>query len=157
MTQPREIELTAPTDGDWPAILELANRSVADVAGAPTQEAWLANRRTGAMDSGVAKRWVARDRASGELVGFLAVERIAHGMDARLFVVTDPGDREDVGRQLLERGLTVARESGVVRAVMVEYASDDAFLSFLRAQGFRDDVVFALPEGGQARRLVMEL
>jgi hypothetical protein len=40
---------------------------------------------------------------------------------------------------------------------MVEYASDDAFLSFLRALGFRDDVTFALPEGGQACRLVMEL
>jgi hypothetical protein len=154
----RQIVLRPPVDADWAAVLELANRSVADVPGAPTQEEWLANRRSGAADSGVARRWIAHDAATGELVGFLAVERVAHGsLDARLFVVTDPAERDDVAPQLLERGFAAARDANATRAAMVEYAKDDAFLEFLREHGFKDAVKFALPDGGMACRLVHDL
>ena len=141
-----DIDLRAPLKADWPRILELANRSVAAVPGAGTQEGWVANRRGIDAATGEQEHWVAVTRdVSAHIVGYVGVERRAGEEHARLFVVTDPADRDDVGLQLLRHAVDGARKAGAMRASLIEYASDGAFLSFLLAQGFVEERRFALP------------
>ena len=153
------INLRPPVDDDWPGILDVANRSVAAVPGAGTQEGWLANRQAFDAATGEQEHWVAvTNDVSAHIVGYVGVERRAGEEHARLFVVTDPADRDDVGSRLLRHAIDVARKAGAIRASLVEYASDGAFVAFLLAHGFVEERRFALPaDGGDACVMSMPL
>ena len=152
-----ELETREVREDDWRRVLDLANRSVAHVDGAPTQDAWLANRRAFAAKSMVPRQWCALATDTHQLVGFLAVERGPDSPAARLFVVTDPADRDNVGLQLLYRGLAIARDDGATSAYLIEYASDAPFLSWLRDHGFTESRRISLPEGGEACVMAVSL
>jgi GNAT superfamily N-acetyltransferase len=146
-----DLRLRTPEEDDWPALLDLANRSVAGVAGATTQEQWVANRRSFAEVPGVQKHWVAADAATGEITGYVGVEfRSQDESGARLFVVVEPSQRDDVGARLLTHALDVARREGAADVWLIEYGGDDAFLAFLRAHGFSETRRFALADGAEA-------
>lgn len=147
----RRLQLRAPVEGDWPALLDLANRSLAGVEGATGQDLWVANRRSFSERAGLQQHWVAEDPASGEILGYVAVERRSEREPGvRVFVVTEPTLRDDVGGRLLSHALDVARSESAANAWFIEYAADALFLSFLERQGFTEVRRFALPEGGEA-------
>lgn len=146
----RDFDLRAPRDDDWPAVVDLANRSIADVPGAGAQDEWAANRRTFDQHAGAQQHWVALDPATTDVLGYVAVERRSGDDAARLFVVTDPALRDDVGSRLLHHAIETARRDRAHDITMIEYAADEAFIDFLRAHGFTETRRFALPEGGDA-------
>jgi hypothetical protein len=141
-------------DADWPAILEVANGSVAHLSGAPTQEEWLHNRRHFDAGHGSQRHYVAEDPETGAVVGYGAVES---GPEFRLFVVTLPEQLPTVGELLYERALALLGESGAARVWFTEYADDRFLLAFARAHGFGDARNFSLPDGAMATTLVKRL
>jgi N-acetylglutamate synthase-like GNAT family acetyltransferase len=152
------VILRAPRESDWPAILELANRSVAAVPGAGPQEAWLANRRSFPRSSRVQRQWVADDVATGEVVGYAALESEADDPASfRLFVVTDPSRRAALGGRLLHRALSELGKLEARQAFFIEYARDTEFLVFLSRHGFARKDQLELPEGGTAVVLTRSL
>jgi N-acetylglutamate synthase-like GNAT family acetyltransferase len=133
-------------DDDWPAILALANRSVAEVAGAGPQDEWLRNRR---RPKPVRRELVAEGAAG--VVGYVAVEsefdRVPDGF--RVFVVTSPDALRVRGAALLERALGELAALRAREAWFVEYASDLRFLSFLEGHGFERVRSFRLESGSE--------
>ncbi|MGB8412192.1 MAG: hypothetical protein WCE23_05140 [Candidatus Binatus sp.] len=65
-----EVTLRAPGDDDWPAILDLAELSLAELPNAPSQHEWLNNRRSFTPSDGVQQHFVATsgERIVGELL-----------------------------------------------------------------------------------------
>ncbi len=65
-----EVMLRAPGDDDWPAILDLAELSLAELQNAPSQHEWLNNRRSFTPSDGVQQHFVATsgERIVGELL-----------------------------------------------------------------------------------------
>jgi hypothetical protein len=55
------IALRAPADDDWPAILALAELSLAELPNAPSQQEWLNNRKSFSlsMSEGIQRHFVA--------------------------------------------------------------------------------------------------
>jgi ribosomal protein S18 acetylase RimI-like enzyme len=132
------LNLREPRDDDWLDIVDLANRSVAGVPGAPGQDAWLENRK--GFDVAVGRRFhrVAVEPATGRIVGYVAVESRRIGdRSARLFVVTPPEQLDDIGADLLACALEAAARSGARNASFVEYAGGAEFIAFLEGRGFR--------------------
>lgn len=138
------IELREPHAGDWSAILTLANRSVEAVAGAGTQEQWLRNRQKG---SPLRRDFVALE--AGTVVGYAALEaefaQVEHGF--RLFVVTLPERRDQIGSLLLAKLEAELAELGAAQAWFIEYARDREFLAFLQRRGFVPRRSFQLDDG----------
>jgi hypothetical protein len=139
---------------DWPAILEVANASVAHLASAGTQEEWLHNRRHFDSAQGTQHQYVAEDPVSGAVLGYGAIES---SPEFRLFVVTLPEYLPTVGELLYERALALLAESSAVRVWFTEYADDRTLVSFARAHGFGDARNFSLPNGAAATTLVKQL
>jgi hypothetical protein len=139
---------------DWPAILELANGSVAHLPSAGPQDEWLRNRRHFDSASGTQRHYVAEHPETGALLGYGAVES---SPEFRLFVVTLPEHLPTVGELLYERALALLGESNAARVWFTEYASDRILLSFARAHGFGDARSFTLPDGAEATTLVKQL
>jgi len=85
---------------DWPAVLAVANQSVAHIPGAGPQDEWLCNRGTFDPSKGVQQQIVAE--ASGSAVGYGALESRdpAEPRAFRLFVVTAPRLLDTVGQHL---------------------------------------------------------
>jgi hypothetical protein len=54
-----EIGIRLAHDDDWPAILELANRSLSEMPEAPSQQEWLDNRRSYSPPEGAQQHLVA--------------------------------------------------------------------------------------------------
>jgi N-acetylglutamate synthase-like GNAT family acetyltransferase len=150
------IRLRIPDDNDWPAILELANLSVADVPGGP-QDDWLANRRDFAQRPGVQRHWVTEQAGVRGIAGYAGVETRPEYDGARIFVVTAPAAREDLGTHLLTHALNVARQFEVTSVWLIEYAADTAFASFLKRHGFAETRRFALEGGRDVAVLAMSL
>jgi hypothetical protein len=144
---PADVELREPREADWPAILELANQSVRDVPGAGTQEEWLSNRQ---RPCPVRRQWVAVEAAG--LVGYAALEsqfdRVEHGF--RLFVVTPPERRAEIGPLLHRQLETRLGELAATEAWFIEYASDRPLLAFLGELDFHEVRRFRLENGALA-------
>jgi GNAT superfamily N-acetyltransferase len=150
-----EAIIREPREADWDAILDLANRSVRDVPGAGPQDAWLANRRSAVAAPECLWHRVVQDPATNAIVGYVSVEdRPDERNGPRVFIVTEPAQRGDLGARLLELALGAARERGARSVHMTEYSEDAAFLSFLTANGFQATRTFTLDEGAQAVVLV---
>ncbi len=138
-----------PHDRDWPAILDLANRSVADVPGAGTQEEWLHNRRD-FPEKGYQYHVVLAD--GDDVLGYGAMEHAEEApSDAyRLFVVTLPERLGGIGLQIHGHLHQKLCELGAAGAWFVEYAEDRVLTSFLRDLGYRELRRFLLESGVEA-------
>jgi GNAT superfamily N-acetyltransferase len=138
------VELREPREDDWPAILDLADRSVRAVAGAGAQEEWLHNRQ---RPSGPQRHFVAVE--AGALVGYASIEspsgRAERGV--RLFVVAPPERLAEIGSLLYEQIESVLPELRAEEAWLVEYAGDRKLLAFLAERGFRETRRFRLEDG----------
>jgi hypothetical protein len=126
------IELRAPMDDDWPAILRCAE-AAAPWAG-DANGAWLENRRAFDAERFGRRHYVAVD--GREIVGYGAIEGDGEGR-WRLFVVTAP-DRltASVGATMFERLTADLSELGAKAAWMREEARDQALISFAIEHGF---------------------
>ena len=151
-----DIQLRVPRDDDWPGILELANLSVAEVPGGP-QEDWLANRREFSQRPGVQRHWVTEQAGVRGIAGYAGAETRPDYAGARIFVVTAPSAREDLGAQLLSHAIDAARQLEVTSVWLVEYAADSAFVSFLKRHGFAEVRRFPLENGREVVLLAMPL
>lgn len=152
-----EPTLRAPKEGDWSAILTLAQHSVAAVEGAGDQEEWLGNRMHFDASRGVQRHFVAEH--SGRIAGYASLESGSGSSPSsyRIFVVTQPANYDALGEVLYER---LCRELAALRATeawMVEYASDSVVVPFARARGFEEVRRFRLPEGLEAVVLSKQL
>lgn len=128
-------ELREAREDDWPAILALANQSVAGVSGAGPQDEWLRNRR---RPHPLRRELVALE--SDAVVGYAALEaqlpRIERSF--RLFVVSRPERLAEIGALLYRRVEGLLAELGAAEAWFVEYASDQRLLAFLAERGFEE-------------------
>ena len=160
-----QIGIRIPQDDDWPAILNLANKSLTEMPAAPGQQEWLDNRRSYSPPDGVRQHFVA---CSGDdLVGYACLEHrdnprlhqsATNVADAeyRLFVVVAPSDRATVGTRLLELLRRRLIELGARRVWMTEYQADSRFVSYLERKGFLRQTSYRLPDGTPAVRLTMD-
>lgn len=144
-----------PLDADWPAILKLANASLADIPNAPPQDEWLANRKA-YLQGGRRHHVVALD--SGHIAGYAAAEHSLHAPagEFRVFVVVPPSARETLGTYLLReiQRFLLAANAGAVR--MLEYEADAALLGYLRERGFVQRKTFTLADGSAVAELRMD-
>jgi len=88
-----EITLREPGNDDWPAILVLAQLSLAELPIVPCQDEWLRNRMLFSQADGIQQHFVA---ASGErIVGYACAEHRNQAADGvyRLLVVVEPSAR----------------------------------------------------------------
>ena len=147
--------LREPTESDWPAILQLANASLADMPNAPPQDEWLANRRA-FLVPGRRHHLVAFE--AGRAAGYAAAEHPLHAPDGeyRVFVVVAPSARDTLATYLLRelRRHLVKANASTIR--MLEYETDAGFLRFLQAHGFVHRKTFTLADGVKVTELRME-
>jgi hypothetical protein len=138
-----------PTESDWPAILGIANRSVADVPGAGSQADWLENRRN-FTSHGFQSHFVVDE--GDRLVGYGAVEGDdkAPANHYRLFIVTEPDRLEHIGAVIHSRLEALLVELGAAGSWLVEYADDQRLVSFLHTCGYSETRRFTLPSGQTA-------
>ena len=131
-------------EGDWPAVLDLANQSVAHIAGAGPQDEWLRNRRSFDPSRGIQYQVIAE--ASGNPVGYGALESQspAQPQSFRLFVVTPPRLLATVGEHLYGKLHSRLGELSAAEAWFREYASDASFIEFVRRRGFSERKRFVL-------------
>ncbi len=136
-------------ESDWPAILELANRSVAAVPGAGAQDMWLKNRRSFDALAGIQRHWVAEEE--DVVVGYAGIEsRSSEDRKSfRVFVVTEPERRAILGHQLMERALAELAQLAARNASFTEYAQDTEFIKFLRQHRFEETNRLELEAGGE--------
>jgi len=160
-----ELRIRTPCDDDWQAILNLANRSLSEMPGAPSQQEWLDNRRSYSPSEGIQQHWVAI--SGDQIIGYACIEHrdnlnlhppateAAHG-EYRLFVVVAPADRATLGTRLLELLGRQLVELGARRVWMTEYEADTHLVSYLERIGFVRQTTFQLPDGTTAVRLIMD-
>jgi len=99
-----EITLCAIRDDDWPAFLDLAKLSLAEMPVAPSQAEWMQNR--GAFSPSGWHPTTHFVATSGErIVGYAYAELRSQAADGwyRLFVVVEPSARATLGTMLLAR------------------------------------------------------
>ena len=148
-----EITLRAPTDDDWPAILALAELSLAELPNAPSQNEWLNNRKSFSPSDGIQRHFVAT--SDEQIVGYACIEhrnKASHGAEPadgvyRLFVVVAPSARRTLGTQLLVKLRECLIDLGARRAWVVEYEADAGFLAYLEEMGFLRLTTFKLDDG----------
>lgn len=150
-----EITLRAPTDDDWPAILTLAELSLAELPNAPSQLEWLNNRKSFSASDGIQRHFVATSGAG--IVGYACIEHRSKSSGKktvedvyRLFVVVTPSARRTLGTHLLAKLRESLIDLGARRAWVAEYEADAAFLAYLEEMGFEKLKTFRLDDGTQA-------
>ena len=145
--------LREPTEADWPAILELANASLAGLA--PPQDEWLANRRA-FLVPGRRHHLVAWEQ--GRIAGYAAAEHPLHAADGefRIFVVVPPAARNTLGTYLLRELRRFLLKANARTVRMLEYEADADFLAYLKARGFAYRKTFTLAGGVAVAELRME-
>jgi hypothetical protein len=160
-----EFSIRMPCEDDWPAILNLANQSLMEVPGAPSQQEWLENRRSYLPSEGIQRHFVAT--SGDQIVGYACVEHrcnfklhppainAPHG-EYRLFVVVAPSDRSTLATRLLKLLGRQLIDLGALRAWTTEYEADAHFVSYLERIGFVRQTSFRLPDGTTAVRLIMD-
>jgi hypothetical protein len=156
------IALRAPADDDWPAILALAELSLAELPNAPSQREWLNNRKSFSPSDGIQQHFVA---TSGEhIVGYACIEhrnKAAHRLKPvdgvyRLFVVVAPSARTTLGTHLLAKLRDSLIDLGARRARLLEYEADTGFISYLEQMGFVRLANFKLDDGSPVVELTMD-
>jgi N-acetylglutamate synthase-like GNAT family acetyltransferase len=151
-----EILFRAPRTDDWPAILSLAELSLAETPIVPSQLEWLNNRKSFSPSDGIQQHFVGT--SSDRIVGYACIEHLDKTDDGeyRLWVVVAPGARATLGTTLLaslrERLLSV----GARRARMAEYEADVGFISYLETMGFARLNSFKLEDGNPVVELSMD-
>jgi L-amino acid N-acyltransferase YncA len=153
------LVMREPREADWPAILGLANRSVAGVPGAGSRDAWAESRRRFDRSAGIQRQLVAVDESTGEVVGYGALERRSGDPPDgyRLFVVTAPEQLGRIGELLYRNLVALLRELGARSAWFAEHAADRAFLEFARTRGFREKERRKLEDGAEQAVLSLSL
>jgi N-acetylglutamate synthase-like GNAT family acetyltransferase len=151
-----EITLRSPQNDDWPAILKLAELSLAELPDAPSQVEWLNNRKSFLSSDGIQQHFVAT--LAERIVGYACIE---HGEKAapgeyRLWVVVAPCARKTIGTTLLARLWECLLSVDAHRARMVEYEVDTRFISYLEKMGFVRLNTFNLDDGTRAVELSMD-
>lgn len=142
-----QIKLRKAVETDWPAILEVAN---AAVPGLPREnQQWLSNRMRFDQTGYTRRHYVALDAATGDIIGYGAVEGGQEAGRYRLFIVMSPdllvaGAGDPLYNQLIADLSTLHASSIWAR----ESARDTALLSFLSQHGFHETGRFQLPDGG---------
>ena len=151
-----EITYRPPRDDDWPAILKLAELSLAEMPIAPSQHEWQRNRRSFTRAEGFQEHFVATQ--DERIVGYACVERRISAVDGgyRLFVVVEPPARASLGTVLLAKLRDRLIGLGARYAWFVEYEADTRFLSYLEAMGFVRVRSFRLDDGSPVVRLKMD-
>lgn len=150
-----QVTLRALEDDDWPAILDLAERSLREVAIAPSQRGWMENRRSFSASDGIQQHFVA---ISGErIVGYACLEHRNNRPDGeyRLFVVVEPTARATLGTELLARLRECLIRLDARQAWLTEYAADAGFLSYLEEMGFVRTARFNLDDGTAVVKVTM--
>jgi N-acetylglutamate synthase-like GNAT family acetyltransferase len=151
-----ELTLRAPTDDDWPAILILAEQSLAELPNAPSQQEWLNNRKSFSASDGIQQHFVAI--SSERIVGYAGAERrneFAKG-GYRLFVVVAPSARSTLGTMLLAKLRECLISLGARRAWFQEDEAQKQFISYLEEHGFVQVERFRLDDGTWIIRLAMD-
>lgn len=143
------MSFRVPLDADWSTILEIANESVAEVAGAPQQDEWLHNRRT-FSERGQQEQFVLIDE--GRVAGYGAMERRSQdpANRYRLFVVANSDQLADAGRKIYERLQARLTAVGATESWFVEYVQATKLIAFICAQGYAEQRRFMLPSGETA-------
>jgi hypothetical protein len=156
------IAVRAPADDDWPAILALAELSLAELPDAPSQHEWLNNRRSFSPSDGNQRHFVA---TSGDrIVGYACVEhrnKTASGRKPaegvyRPFVVVAPSARTTLGTVLLAKLRESLIDLGARRAWVLEYEADAGFISYLEGMGFARSANFKLDDGTPVVELTID-
>jgi hypothetical protein len=156
------IALRAPADDDWPAILALAELSLAELPNAPSQQEWLNNRRSFSPTDGIQRHFVA---TSGDrIVGYACIEhrnKTASGRKPvegvyRLFVVVAPSARTTLGTMLLAKLRESLIDVGAHRAWVLEYEADAGFVSYLEEMGFVRSANFKLDDGSPVLEMTID-
>jgi hypothetical protein len=151
-----EVILRASRDDDWPAILDLANRSLEEFAAAPRQHQWMKNRRAFSPSDGIQEQFVA---CSGErIVGYACAERRNSADEGwyRLFVVVEPSVRATIGRILFGKLRERLISLGARHAWMKEFEADAGFVAYLEGIGFVRGRTIDLDDGNRAAQLTMD-
>jgi GNAT superfamily N-acetyltransferase len=157
-----EIALRAPADDDWPAILALAELSLAELPNAPSQQEWLNNRRSFTPADGIQQHFVAT--SDDRIVGYACIEyrnKAAHRREPvdgayRLFVVVAPSARTTLGTHLLAKLRDCLIDLGARRAWLLEYEADAGFISYLEQMGFLRLANFKLDDGTSVVELAID-
>jgi hypothetical protein len=150
------FRIREPDGTDWPAILALANESVARIPGTGPQDEWLRNRRSFDLSKGLQQQLIAD--ASGYPVGYAALEARDPGKPRsfRLFVVCAPQVLETVGEHPYVELQSRLRKLGAADVWFQEYASDAELIAFARRRGFSERSRF-VSQGAEIIVLVKSL
>jgi len=150
------LTIRSVRDADWPALLALAEKSVAEMPSAPSQREWASNRRSFPTANGVQRQFIAT--ADGQVVGYAGLEHRGQWMedDYRLFVVVVPSDRDSLGIRLLALLRSELLQLQARRAWFLEYESLTQFNSWLESQGFMRVESFNLGDGTSVVRMAMD-
>jgi hypothetical protein len=147
----------APSETDWPAVLALANASVAALPHVGTQEEWLGNRR--GFDAATGARHHLVPVRDGVVEGYGSIESGAgpgpHSY--RMYLVTRPEHYPSVGQVLCEALSARLQERGATEAWLIEHVGDRAVVSFALERGFREARRMRLQEGTEALVLTKSL
>ncbi len=143
------MEFRAPNDADWQTILSIANRAVAHVDGARTQEGWLRNRRTFSQ-RGTQVQLVLADNENVVGYGCLEREATSPADGYRVFVVVDPDHLGTTASEIYRRLEELLVERRAKQSWFVEYAQDARFVAFTRARGYIESRRFMLESGQEA-------
>lgn len=151
-----EITLRAPLNDDWAAILNLAHRSLAEIPAAPSQKAWLENRKSFPLFGGIQRQLVVTSRE--RIVGYAGIEHRTTDEEGwyRLFMVVEPAARATLGIRLFAKLREDLINVGAHHAWMMEYEADAGFVTFLERVGFVRDRIVDLEDGMRAVRLTID-
>jgi N-acetylglutamate synthase-like GNAT family acetyltransferase len=132
------LRIREPHETDWPAILALANESVAHISSAGSQQEWLRNRRSFDRSQGVQQQLIME--ASGAPVGYAALEcrDLVKLRSFRLFVVCAPQWLETAGEHLYAELQSRLAKLGATDVWFQEYAANAEFITFARRRGFSE-------------------
>ena len=141
-------------EDDWPAILDLANRSLAEMPDALDQREWMENRRSFA--DGVPRHFIATSRE--RIIGYACIERRNTATDGwyRLFVVVEPSARATLGRLLFGKLRERLISLDARHAWMMEFEADVGFIAYLEGIGFVKGRTIDLGDGNRAVQLTMD-
>lgn len=122
------VALEPARPGDLPAVSALASAAL--------PEAWSEALFAGELARGEGRLWVARERGTRGIAGYVVLRRVEDAAHVLSMAVTPPRRRAGVGRALLGRALAVAAREGARRADLEVRAGNAGAQAFYAAMGF---------------------